>query len=83
MTIDVGVIRTGYATRTPPAAGRHGHYCSRSMWGRYAHGEWYLRENSRSPCRQQVRSRSNLLVDLGLSKKKGTGTMAGPSNCPH
>src|SRR6516162_4506715 len=31
------------------------------MWGGYAHGEWYLRENSRPPCRQQVRSRSDLL----------------------
>jgi len=39
-----------------------------------------MRENSRPPCRQQVRSRSNLLVDIGLSKKKGTGPSmtAGP-----
>src|ERR1700720_4821600 len=62
LCLDVGVIRTGYATRTPPAAGRDGHYCPRSMWSWYAHGEWYLRENSRPPCRQQVRPRSDLLV---------------------
>ena len=61
LCIDVGVIRPGYAARTPPSAGRHGHHCSRSMWGGYAHGEWHLRENSRPPCRQQVRSRSDLL----------------------
>jgi hypothetical protein len=32
------------------------------MWSWYAHGERYLRENSRPPCRQQVRPRSDLLV---------------------
>jgi len=31
------------------------------MWGGHAHGEWYLRENSRPPCRQQVRPWSDLL----------------------
>src|SRR6516164_8045361 len=61
LCIDVGVIRAGYAARTPPAAGRHGHHRPRSMWGGYAHGEWYLRENSRPPCRQQVRPWSDLL----------------------
>jgi hypothetical protein len=61
LCIDVGVICTGYATRTPPPAGRHGHHCSRSMWCGNAHGKWHLRENSRPPCRQQVRSRSDLL----------------------
>ena len=49
---DLRFIGTGYATRAPPAAGRKGHYCPRSMWGRNAHGEWYLRENSRPPRRQ-------------------------------
>jgi len=58
LCLDVGIIRAGYATRTPPAAGRDGHYCPRSMWSWYAHGERYLRENTRSPCRQQVRPRS-------------------------
>ena len=31
------------------------------MWSGYAHGKWRLRENSRPPCRQQVRPRSDLL----------------------
>jgi len=31
------------------------------MWSGYAHGERYVRENSRPPCRQQVRPRSDLL----------------------
>ena len=62
LCFDTGVIRTGYATRTPPPAGPDGHYCARGMWGGNAHGEWYLRENSRPPCRQQVRSRGDLLV---------------------
>ena len=48
-------------TRTPPAAGRDGHYCPRSMWSWYAHGERHLR-GRRSPRRQQVRPRSDLLV---------------------
>ena len=59
--VDTGVIRAGYATRTAPTAGQDGHHCPRSMWSGHAHGEWYVRENSRPPCRQQVRSRSDLL----------------------
>jgi hypothetical protein len=44
------------------------------MWGGYAHGEWYLRENSRPPCRQQVRSRSDLLnFDCASGRKKSSG----------
>jgi len=50
-----------YANRTATAAGQDDHYCSRSMRGGYAYGEWYVRENARSPCRQQVRPRSDLL----------------------
>jgi len=49
---DGGIIRAGYATRTPPSAGQYGHHRPRSMWRGYAHGEWYVRENSRPPCRQ-------------------------------
>ena len=62
LRLDVGIILAGYATRTPPAAGRDGHYCPRSMRSWYAHGERHLRENTRSPRRQQVRPRIDLLV---------------------
>jgi hypothetical protein len=61
LCLDLGVVRTGYAARTPPAAGRNGHYCPPRVWTRYAHGRWNLCENSRPPCRQQVRPRSDLL----------------------
>ena len=27
LCLDLGIIRTGYAARTPPAAGRDSHYC--------------------------------------------------------
>ena len=59
---DLGVISTGFATRIPPAARQTGHSNPRSMRRRFAPREWRLRENSRPPCRQQVRPRSNLLA---------------------
>jgi len=62
LCFDVGVIRAGYATCAAPAAGRKGHYCPRSMWRGNAQRGRYLRENSRPPCRQQVRPWSDLLV---------------------
>src|SRR6516164_10198966 len=44
------------------------------MWGGYAHGEWYLRENSRPPGRQQVRSRSDLLnLDCASGRTASSG----------
>jgi hypothetical protein len=58
---DLGVISTGFATRIPPSARPTGRSSPRSMRRRYAHGEWCLRENSRPPCRQQVRPRAHLL----------------------
>src|SRR5437773_970358 len=68
---DLGVISTGFATRIPPSAGPTGRSSPRSMRRRYAHGEWCLRENSRPPCRQQVRPRAHLLkprtrLDAGI-----------------
>jgi len=62
LCFDVGVIRAGYATRTPRPAGQDGHHRPRSMWAGYAQRGRCLRENSRSPCRQQVRPWSDLLV---------------------
>ena len=71
---DLRLIGTGYATRALPAAGRKGHYCPRSMWRGNAHGKWHLRENSRSPCRQQVRSRSDLLDHKPTARLTAFGT---------
>jgi hypothetical protein len=64
LCFDVGVTGTGYATRTPPSAGRDCRSSPRSMWSGDAHGEWYLRANARPSCRKQVRSRSDLLIVL-------------------
>ena len=68
---DLGVISTGFATRIPPSARPTGRSSPRSMRRRYAHGEWCLRENSRPPCREQVRPRAHLLkprtrLDAGI-----------------
>ncbi len=46
------------------------------MRRRYAPREWCLRENSRPPCRQQVRPRSDLLGH-GTSWKPGLETQQG------
>ena len=74
LCIDVGVIRAGYAARTPPTAGRHGHHCSRSMWGGYAHGERRLHKNSRSSWGQQVRPWSDLLnLDCASGRTASSG----------
>ena len=68
---DLGVISTGFATRIPPSARPTGRSSPRSMRRWYAHGEWCLRENSRPPCREQVRPRAHLLkprtrLDAGI-----------------
>jgi hypothetical protein len=73
---DLGVISTGFATRIPPTARKTGHSSPRSMRRRYAPREWCLRENSRPPCRQQVRSRSDLLGH-GTSWTPGLETQQG------
>src|SRR6266536_4276761 len=73
---DLGVISTGFATRIPPTARQTGHSSPRSMRRRYAPREWCLRENSRPPCRQQVRSRSDLLGH-GTSWTPGLETQQG------
>ena len=69
LCFDVSVTGTGYATRTPPSAGRKDYYCPRSLWGGHAYGERYVRENSRPPCCQQVRSRSDLLDSEPLDSR--------------
>jgi hypothetical protein len=61
LCFDAGVIRASHAARAPSTAKREDHYCSRSMWGGYAHGERYLRENTRPARHQQMCSRSDLL----------------------
>jgi hypothetical protein len=42
------------------------------MRRRYAHGEWCLRENSRPPCRQQVRPRKDLLSPEAAGRRVST-----------
>ena len=71
---DLGVISTGFATRIPPAARQTGHSNPRSMRRRFAPREWRLRENSRPPCRQQVRPRSDLLnFDCASGRSASSG----------
>ena len=80
---DLGVISTGFATRIPPSARPTGRSSPRSMRRRYAHGEWCLRQNSRPPCRQQVRPRAHLLSqgnqqDAGPDSQRKVGTVLRP-----
>ena len=80
---DLGVISTGFATRIIPSARPTGRFSPRSMRRRYAHGEWCLRENSRPPCRQQVRPRAHLLkprtrLDAGIDIQPWT--TSGPAS---
>ena len=58
---DLGVISTGFATRSHPSVRHAGHSGPCRMWRRHAQREWHMRANARPPQSQQVRPRSDLL----------------------
>ena len=45
----VATSRPGNVARAASSGGRHDHASARSMWCRYAHGEWCLHNYIRSP----------------------------------